>query len=555
LFVLCSGLLNLVPGTAAWAAGPSLRVISPPSGVWVTEEKLYLAGLAAGPGTAVKISGVEAANRGQVAIAEGGVFGVAITLGKGQNNIKVEAGDSKVEVQVFYAADPKKTPPPKEYKRFYVHQKPADLNCQECHRLRKGVYDFKRIMPARANCTDKCHQDKGKAKHVHGPVGSGVCISCHSPHGSSRPAFVERGGQELCTVCHQARREEFIQKHIHPPVEEGCVECHDPHESSMRYQLRAEGESTSALCFNCHEEGIFKRPVQHSPVADGDCIACHRPHSSPNPKLLVASSEEGVLCFGCHEDRKEEFTMQYLHAPAAENCAECHDPHSSNAKYMLKEAGGKLCAMCHLDVTPEIYEAIETATVKHPPVDKGECVSCHRPHSSNYAPLLKNSMEKLCFSCHTDLGEYVGASKNRHGPVQTGDCTECHNVHGSKFTKLLVRYYPMNFYSPYAPENYDLCFGCHNKEIAKNKSTETLTNFRDVNYNLHYFHVNNEKGRTCTACHDPHASNQAKHIRYEVPFGEWWSYPINFTKTDTGGTCVVGCHAPKQYDRVNRRIK
>ena len=106
----------------------------------------------------------------------------------------------------------------------------------------------------------------------------------------------------------------------------------------------------------------------------------------------------------------------------------------------------------------------------------------------------------------------------------------------------------------YSSENYDLCFGCHNKDIAKKKYTKTLTNFRDGEYNLHYFHVNRKKGRNCVACHDPHASNQPKHIRYDVPFGAW-SYPIAMTKTKTGGTCVVGCHAPKTYDRRNPKIK
>jgi hypothetical protein len=26
---------------------------------------------------------------------------------------------------------------------------------------------------------------------------------------------------------------------------------------------------------------------------------------------------------------------------------------------------------------------------------------------------------------------------------------------------------------------------------------------------------------------------------------------VNYTKTPTGGRCVVGCHKPKEYDRVN----
>ncbi len=138
--------------------------------------------------------------------------------------------------------------------------------------------------------------------------------------------------------------------------------------------------------------------------------------------------------------------------------------------------------------------------------------------------------------------------------MKTGDCTACHNVHGSEFARLLVRKFPLNFYSDYSPGEYDLCFGCHNKDIAKTRTTETLTNFRDGNYNLHYFHVNRAKGRTCIACHDPHASDQYKHIRYEVPFGAW-SYPISITKTRNGATCVVGCHAPKTYDRVKPQIK
>ncbi|PLX46332.1 MAG: cytochrome C, partial [Deltaproteobacteria bacterium] len=69
---------------------------------------------------------------------------------------------------------------------------------------------------------------------------------------------------------------------------------------------------------------------------------------------------------------------------------------------------------------------------------------------------------------------------------------------------------------------------------------------------LHYLHVNKDpKGRSCKACHEVHAGNQDKHIRKEVPFGAKWKLPVNYTKTDTGGNCVVGCHKPKDYDREN----
>jgi len=542
---------------AAVSEKSGLVVVSPPDKVWVTESRLFLAGRVVGAEVAqVAISGVKAVKK-QVPV-ESGAFGTMITLKKGKNSIELSGGKFKKRLTVYYVtpADAKAGKNiPQGYARFYVHHDPAALNCKECHRLRRGKYDFRRITPARSNCTTgKCHDSMGKAAHVHGPVGAGVCISCHSPHGSFQPMSLERTGQELCLVCHQAKREEFSQGNIHKPVTKGCTECHNPHESPMRFQLRGNGTSVSSLCFNCHESAIFTKAHRHGPVGAGDCIACHRPHASRFPSLLIASPEKGEVCFKCHQDRKNEFTMTQVHKPVAENCNKCHDPHSSDARFQLHKEGGELCASCHKKLSPKVYSDIKNAKYKHEPVDQGKCADCHRVHSSNVKPLLKSTTEALCFSCHDELSDEVQGSKNRHGPVQTGDCMACHKVHGSEFSRLLVRYFPEEFYKEYSPENYDLCFGCHNKDIAKKKYTKTLTNFRDGEYNLHFFHVNMKKGRNCVACHDAHASNQPKHIRYEVPFGAW-SYPISITKTKTGGTCVVGCHAPKSYDRERPKIK
>lgn len=298
---------------------------------------------------------------------------------------------------------------------------------------------------------------------------------------------------------------------------------------------------------------MFEKRHRHGPVAARDCIACHRPHSSANPNLLIAPPAKGEIYFQCHQDRKDEFAMEFVHAATIDDCNKCHDPHSSGARFQLLQPGGDLCRMCHESLSLEVYEDIKTANYKHKPVDEGRCTDCHRPHSSNYPPLLKDSIERLCLSCHTELGDEIAASTFRHGPVETGDCTDCHKAHGSLFSRLLVRFFPPNFYSEYSPKYYTLCFGCHSKDVAEEKFTSSLTNFRDGEYNLHFFHVNMKKGRTCVACHDAHASNQAKHIRYEVPFGAW-SYPISFTKSDVGGTCVVGCHSPKTYDREDPKV-
>ncbi len=565
-FLLAACVLVFMPGdgkvmaaakAADKAAVKEIVIVSPPNGALVTEKNVFLAGhIVGGKADSIMISGVGVkAEKGKVAVVDN-TFGPMVTLKSGVNIINLSSGGINKQVKIFYTpADKagKGFTPPKGFKRFYIHAKVGQLNCTDCHRKRRGKINFQRITPARYNCTTgDCHPKMGKEKeaaHVHGPVGAGVCISCHNPHGSFEKMELERSGQELCIVCHEAKKKEFDQAVVHPPVEEGCVDCHDPHQSPMRFQLRGDGKMVSSLCFNCHEEEIFTKKHQHGPVGSGDCIACHFPHASANEKLLIAPPEKGQLCFECHENVKEQLAMANTHAPVEEDCSTCHDPHSSETRFQLVSPAKQLCESCHREVSPDVYAAIDKSKVQHEPVAKGECTSCHRPHGSAVASLLKGKGIELCGTCHEDLGYEIAESKNLHGPVKTGSCNECHNVHGSDFSRLLVRYFPEDFYTEYKPEEYDLCFGCHNKDVATKKSTTKLTNFRDADYNLHNFHVNRKKGRSCIACHNPHASNQAKHIRYEVPFGRW-SYPIEFTATKNGGGCVVGCHAPKQYNRV-----
>ena len=107
----------------------------------------------------------------------------------------------------------------------------------------------------------------------------------------------------------------------------------------------------------------------------------------------------------------------------------------------------------------------------------------------------------------------------------------------------------LQFYAPFHVEDYALCFSCHSQDLVLTKETSNLTDFRNGDLNLHYLHVNKpQRGRTCRSCHATHASNLPKHIRESVPFGTW-SLPIEFKKTQTGGSCAPGCHLPKKYDR------
>jgi predicted CXXCH cytochrome family protein len=68
---------------------------------------------------------------------------------------------------------------------------------------------------------------------------------------------------------------------------------------------------------------------------------------------------------------------------------------------------------------------------------------------------------------------------------------------------------------------------------------------------MHWVHVNQEKGRTCRACHEVHASTHPAHIRDAVPFGNTgWMLELNYQQTAEGGSCSPGCHKPRSYNRT-----
>jgi predicted CXXCH cytochrome family protein len=144
------------------------------------------------------------------------------------------------------------------------------------------------------------------------------------------------------------------------------------------------------------------------------------------------------------------------------------------------------------------------------------------------------------------------SGKSVHPPVAEGDCAACHAPHGTQLHHLLKQAVPTEMYQSFDKSNFALCFGCHADTLADSKLTDSETNFRNGMFNLHYQHVNKlDKGRSCKVCHDPHASSQPRLISNKVPGFGRWGIPIRYTKTEVGGTCVVGCHKPKSYDRIN----
>ena len=298
----------------------------------------------------------------------------------------------------------------------------------------------------------------------------------------------------------------------------------------------------------------------HAPFEMGECGLCHVSDDPSNPGPVEAGGAE--LCYGCHEAIQLAMDQaRVTHFAVEDDCINCHNPHNAAYRKLLIDASPKICVSCHDDVWAEATGS----TVKHAPVADGDgCLNCHSPHASDVDSLLKGLAYDLCVDCHsvgglvdeqgrdlTDFGALLAANPVVHGPVAARDCSACHTPHGGEIFRLLTTDYPEKFYAPFDPENYALCFSCHNEAVVSAEKTTTLTGFRDGDRNLHFVHVNKEiRGRTCRACHEVHAAPQEHLVRDGVPYGKSnWILKINYTRAPNGGSCEKTCHGALSYDR------
>jgi len=399
--------------------------------------------------------------------------------------------------------------------------------------------------------TADCHANMTQFRFKHGPLTEGKCDPCHQSVGGKH-VFKGTKGNALCLECHDPLPAHKIE---HKPVRENCLDCHDVHGARNRFFILT--EEPSEVCNRCHDKILQGLKYVHGPLGQGLCLACHESHESDNPYLLISPLDQ--FCLVCHEDAMEEAKNAITtHEPYQKECTGCHSGHGSADRYFLHASEEELCKKCHEKETNEAH----AFKYQHEPlVSENQCSKCHTSHYSDYEHLLRAASMPLCLDCHNrtyekptgkvvaDIQVLLNKEQNYHGPIRDRSCTQCHNAHGSNHFGMLKLYFPPRFYSSYKDSYYDLCWFCHDKKIVEEPESRA-TNFRNGPKNMHYLHVNREKGRTCRACHAEHASNNPVHIRDSIPYGRW-TMNIEFEQTETGGSCATGCHARYGYDRVH----
>lgn len=140
--------------------------------------------------------------------------------------------------------------------------------------------------------------------------------------------------------------------------------------------------------------------------------------------LTGAATVASALLVACSPPVLEERIETPLWAHPG-GCAQCHE--IASEEFELRAEPRELCSMegCH-----ESFE--EEPPYLHGPVAVGECLPCHRPHSSAMYGLLTSADPDLCSSCHARLLTCPVAEL-----FESTRCASCHEPHGGEDLRML----------------------------------------------------------------------------------------------------------------------
>jgi predicted CXXCH cytochrome family protein len=186
-------------------------------------------------------------------------------------------------------------------------------------------------------------------------------------------------------------------------------------------------------------------------------------------------------CLDCHKQFADRyFGMKDVHPVVKERkCESCHLRHGLVPKLILKKDGNEVCYQCH---TKEKL-GLNRKHI-HGVLVRGKCTDCHDPHASQTSYLLKAEGDGACFQCH-NRADYQKRVVHRASSAK--GCLACHFAHSSDEKNLLVK--------PEVP----LCVSCHDPN--RPQFTKAHAGYPVA------------AASSCTGCHNPHASLQAKLLK------------------------------------------
>ncbi|MFI5379813.1 MAG: cytochrome c3 family protein [Tepidisphaerales bacterium] len=295
------------------------------------------------------------------------------------------------------------------------------------------------------------------------------CQTCHNPHETKRPHFLNQPPEQICAHCHQ----ELAQK------------LSKPHDFTGNNDLKNAKGSTVAdagRCGFCHTVHQAKGPRmwaatdQPFKTANDACTQCHSPqgigHDKPLAKFNHPTGPDTKPKDAAANLGLPLYNPSLLPDPAGSvACSSCHDVHvgEKQSKSLLRASSPTaLCIQCHSTQARMAGNSHDIKVCKKPfppdaAVKNDLCLSCHRPHSNDeqkqrwaVAPAPGQlSKDGTCIACHQAEAWSSAQNSSQSGPM----------LHSQNFViRPDVRKNPgLPLATPVAPDTTDklLCKTCH----------------------------------------------------------------------------------------------
>jgi DmsE family decaheme c-type cytochrome len=276
-----------------------------------------------------------------------------------------------------------------------AEQPEATIACSDCHDQAKAFVANPHARGAvtkgevSSDVCSTCHGDG--AEHI---AGGGDKTKINRPTGLT-------GSNETCMLCHDTPTDRLSRRGgVHSNAESvNCLTCHSIHSADPR-SAHLVAKPQLALCGSCHTQAASFRnkPYAHRLDRGGmECSTCHEPHGRPSTgsrslalagHLRLTKAGEAP-CLSCHTEKRGPFVFQHG-GRAVGDCIACHEPHgSSNPKQLKRATVVQVCIECHspigtgtLGSQPPAFHNLSLARYQN-------CTTCHvAVHGSNRGPQL-----------------------------------------------------------------------------------------------------------------------------------------------------------------------
>lgn len=398
---------------------------------------------------------------------------------------------------------------------------------------------------------------------VHNAFNSG-CRTCHngvytgapylatfysSPINSTHVTANSSGWD--CNACHTTTggfAETSPVNHQDPAVKvKACINCHDGKTPGATPKNTGH-PLTSDLCQNCHQAGgSFVAGFDHATLDSGGsnqglaCSTCHNGVNAtgmsdvPPGKTHVPTSRDCIVCHAGHPPTVSSFIGgTFDHGGPEMNgkqCMDCHNNVIAIGKSVTHLATSQDCGACH--TTDGTFASNATNGFNHTGVVDGcEASGCHAagttgvvdvtddPNPLPHIPIVGNSGELNCYSCHKNAGGTFANAAMDHSVVTFAACEDCHDGQhdGSNAAHKVTTKSSNHMITSVAA-----CDDCH-------KSTSSWTVGATAYTHVTSNYPGDHSSRRITSCSQCHNNNPANEDISTFP------------KSPYGSTCAA-CHA------------